>query len=115
MKIGFWRKVMLLVAGLMVMGPKRFSEVLAESIAGTARRRLSWMGKVVFFLVERRSREPLAGDLEEEYVTTIVRTRGYLRARFWWWRQVLKIIGPYLWKRLSRMLGFEAVRGLRRR
>lgn len=85
--------------------------------------RVSWskrsdvpvLGRVLFLLVPRRSRDHLVGDLEEEYQKDILLFRSWFRARCWWWRQVLGIVGPYLVKRVKRVLGLEVVRGWRRR
>jgi len=73
------------------------------------------LARMMFLLVDKRNREALIGDLEEEYRTEVVPVKSRFRARCWWWSQVLGIAGTYLQSRIRRGLGLAAVRRLRRR
>jgi hypothetical protein len=71
--------------------------------------------RIVFLFVEKRNREHLIGDLEEEYCAFIVPARSPFRARCWWWYQLMGIMIAYLWKRTRRMLDRTATPRLRHR
>ncbi len=78
-------------------------------------RDMSALAKMLFLLVDKRNREALIGDLEEEYRTEVVPVKSRFRARCWWWSQVLGIAGTCLQSRIKRGLGLAPVRRLRRR
>lgn len=82
--------------------------------ADCSRRQISILGCLIFLFIDERSREHIVGDLEEEYLTIILPNRTYFKARFWWWREALGIVAPYIWKRLRRVMGLEVIRGWRR-
>jgi hypothetical protein len=50
------------------------------------------------------ARDAVAGDLHEEFVTSVVPDRGVTRARWWYWWQVARSLAPLLfrsWERAS--------------
>ena len=79
-------------------GPEQHEETKAMRILGRA----PHLPGIVLLLIEGRSREHLAGDLEEEYVTVIVPRRGHYYARCWWYGQILAILSIYLWGQAKR-------------
>ncbi|MGD8328801.1 MAG: ADOP family duplicated permease [Acidobacteriota bacterium] len=54
------------------------------------------------------NRDDIIGDLEEEYAGYVVRERGPLRARWWYWRQALGSLSPTVGRDLGRDLRFGA-------
>ena len=62
--------------------------------------------KLLYLFLDKKSRESLPGDLQEEFETTIVPKFGVRYARFWYWWQVLRSIGPLLCKQIRKFLTF---------
>ena len=58
---------------------------------------MNWADSALRFLVRRRDRETIIGDLLEEYREEIRPTKGPLSARLWYARQVLSFMGPVAW------------------
>jgi len=54
------------------------------------------------------NRDDIIGDLDEEYTGYVVRERGPLRARWWYWRQALGSLAPTVGRDLARDLRFGA-------
>jgi len=52
-------------------------------------------------MLPRDLREPIAGDLEEEYATRLERV-GRLRAALWLWPQAARIVMTFRWERTTR-------------
>lgn len=50
--------------------------------------------KLLVFFLDKKSREAMLGDLEEEYQTIIVPRLGDKVASLWYWYQVFRSIGP---------------------
>src|SRR5262249_6058800 len=73
------------------------------------------LARVIFFFVEKRSREHLVGDLEEEYWALIVQIRTPFQAWCWWCGEALCVAIAYCWKRIRRIVGLAAVVRMRRR
>lgn len=73
------------------------------------------LAKMMFLLVDKRNREAVIGDLEEEYRTIVVPVKNFFRARCWWWSQVLGIAGTCLLARIRWGLRSAMIRRLRRR
>jgi hypothetical protein len=55
---------------------------------------MNWADAVLRMLLSRRHRDAVSGDLLETYREEILPSRGPLRARFWYWRQVFSFISP---------------------
>jgi len=104
------------VAVLWPLADAAISALLRRRKIGEFHARLDFrvLGGIIFFLVPKRSRVHIVGDLEEEYRTVIIPSQGRYRAWCWWWRQVFGVAGPYFWKRLRFLLAVEFVRGWRR-
>lgn len=58
---------------------------------------MNWADSALRFLVRRRDRETIIGDLLEEYREEILPTRGPVSARLWYARQVLSFMSPVAW------------------
>lgn len=112
--IGGVLKVLVAVMCLPFIFAKNMLEEFLKRTPGTARQNATFV-RIAFLFVEKENREHLIGDLEEEYCTFIVPARSPLRARCWWWYQLLGIMIAYLWKRMRRMLDRAAALRLRRR
>ena len=61
---------------------------------------------LVYFLLPKKEREAIAGDLEEEY-HLIAQKFGSRKANAWYWKQVIFSTGPIVWLRL-RQIGVVA-------
>jgi hypothetical protein len=62
--------------------------------------------KFLYFLLPRRVRENIPGDLEEEYRTIILPKFGPGYAKRWYWMQVVNSLVPILWGQLIRLIRF---------
>jgi hypothetical protein len=62
------------------------------------------VAKFILLLIPERHREPLIGDLEEQYITTLLPEYGAKKARIWYWWQVVTSIGPLLWAPIERAI-----------
>ena len=58
---------------------------------------MNWADSALRFLVRRRDREAIIGDLLEEYREEVLPTKGRLSARLWYARQVLSFMSPVAW------------------
>ena len=58
---------------------------------------MNWADSALRFLVRRRDRETIVGDLLEEYREEVLPTKGPLSARLWYARQVLSFMSPVAW------------------
>jgi hypothetical protein len=67
------------------------------------------LAEFILFLIPKRSREYLIGDLEEEYRTKMLPEFGSFRANILYWEQTMVAIICYLWPVLKRLLGLVAV------
>jgi hypothetical protein len=63
------------------------------------------LAQILFLFMPNRNREHILGDLEEEY-----RTSNKRFPRFWYWGQVLALIGRYWWVALRRLAGLDVIR-----
>jgi len=112
--IGGVVKVLVAVMCLPFIFAKNILEEFLKRTPGTSKQNATF-AHIAFLFVPKQNREHLIGDLEEEYCTFIVPTRSPLRARCWWWYQLMGIMIAYLWKGTRRMLDRTAVTRLRRR
>lgn len=112
--IGGVLKVLAAVVCLPFIFAKNILEEFLKRTPGTAKQNATF-AHIAFLFIEKQNREHLIGDLEEEYRTFIVRARSPLRARCWWWYQLMGIMIAYLWKRMRRMLDRTAAQRLKRR
>ena len=55
---------------------------------------MTWADFVLRLLLSRRNRDAVSGDLLEAYREDILPSRGPLRARLWYWRQVFGFVSP---------------------
>jgi len=69
----------------------------------------SRIAQYLLFLVPRKYRENLVGDLEEEYRTRLLPVYGRRWAALWYWCQVISSCGPLVLDVLKRLLGLAAV------
>jgi hypothetical protein len=111
--IGGVLKVLAAVMCLPFIFAKNILEEFLKRTPGAAKQNATFVHIALLF-VESQNREHLIGDLEEEYFTLIAPTRNALRARCWWWHQLMGIMIAYLGKRMRRMLERTTPR-LRRR
>jgi len=65
---------------------------------------------VLLSLLPARNRVHILGDLEEEYRTSYKRF-----PRFWYWGQVLVLVGSYWWAALRRVAGRDTIRKIIRK
>jgi len=63
----------------------------------------------ILFLIPKRNREHLVGDLEEEYRTKVLPEWGPFRARLFYWEQTAIAVVCYVWPVLKRLLGLAAI------
>lgn len=52
--------------------------------------------KILYFVLAKKARQSLPGDLQEEYRTIILPKFGKKYADLWYWKQVIFSIGPLL-------------------
>ncbi len=79
------------------------SRVLRESIAVPA------LARFVLLLVPKKHREPVMGDLEEEFRTDLLPNYGRRTAVFhYWWHTVLTIF-PFVLRFFRRALGLAII------
>jgi hypothetical protein len=50
-------------------------------------------------------RENLVGDLEEEFLTSVLPNYGLTLARRWYWQQVITSLCPIVWEQFKRVAG----------
>lgn len=62
---------------------------------------------ILYLVIPRKEREPLLGDLREEYETIIRPQLSLRQARIWYWVQVMTSVGPILGRRLAKLASFE--------
>jgi hypothetical protein len=67
----------------------------------------SLVAQILLLFISKRNREHIIGDLEEEY-----RTSEKRYPRFWYWGQVLALVGSYWWAALRRLAGLNAIRNV---
>jgi hypothetical protein len=63
---------------------------------------------LVYIVVPRCHREPVIGDLEEEWRDAVTRF-GVRDARIAYWLAVLRSIGPFVWAGLKQVAKFGAL------
>lgn len=80
------------------------SDPMLHSQAGDGNAHIPLLTRAAFLFIEKRNREHLIGDLDEEYCTVIIPVRSGFQARHWWWREAVGIVTAYLWKRATRRL-----------
>jgi len=61
---------------------------------------------LLYLFLNKEQRVSVPGDLEEEFETVIVPKFGLHFARFWYWMQVLRSVGPLLERRLIKAASF---------
>jgi hypothetical protein len=64
---------------------------------------------LLYYLLTKRDRESIPGDLEEEYRTVIVPKFGPQYARIWYWKQVICSVWPIIGCRLRRIVSIGAI------
>ena len=52
--------------------------------------------EILYFILPKKDRDSLLGDLREEYITKIIPTMGPRKAHAWYWKQVIWSIAPVL-------------------
>lgn len=62
------------------------------------------VAQIFLFLIPKRNREHIIGDLEEEYCTT---HKHFMR--LWYWGQVIALIARYWWAAARRLAGLEVI------
>ena len=107
---------------VMLMGKKlkqllirRYNENGRDLFSEGHSKHIPLFARTIFLVVEKRNREHLVGDLEEEYWTLIVQMRTPFQAWCWWCGEALCIAIAYFWKRIRRVLGAATVARLHRR
>jgi hypothetical protein len=55
-----------------------------------------WAEFLLQFIVRARDRETISGDLLEEYRESVLPAKGPLRARLWYWGQVVSFVSPLI-------------------
>lgn len=63
----------------------------------------------LLLLVPKVRRECLLGDLNEEYETVVLPRFGAIKARRWYWWQVIACIAPFAWRLFKKAAGAAAV------
>lgn len=58
---------------------------------------MKWGDFLLRFLVRRRDRDTISGDLLEEYREDVLPSKGPVAARLWYARQVLSFVSPAAW------------------
>lgn len=64
------------------------------------------MEKLLYLLLPRELRDPLMGDLQEEFIGEVAAGYSISKARWWYRRQVLKSIRYYIFKRRGDIMFF---------
>jgi len=85
--------------------PKEFTVALKTTETPRSPR----VARFVLFLIPKKNREHLIGDLEEEYRTLIMPEYGRRWARIWYRGQVIQAVGFYVWPFVKRVLGMAAI------
>jgi len=61
--------------------------------------------RLLLLLIPRKVRENLVGDLEEEFLTSVLPNYGLTLARKWYWQQVITSLCPIVWEQFKRVAG----------
>lgn len=64
------------------------------------------LAQYILLLIPQKHRDPLLGDLREEFETILLPTYGLRGARLWYWWHTIISISPFALRMLKRTLGF---------
>jgi len=64
------------------------------------------LAQYILLLIPKKHRDPLLGDLREEFETILLPTYGTQRARLWYWWHTILSVCPFAMRIIKRALGF---------